>query len=441
MRSWRVGRLAAVLIALLSSQSLSAQETGNDALRRQQKALFQQMIRDPSDLDAMTRHATVSVQLQDYEAAIATLERMLIFEQNLPRVRLELGTAYFNLGSYAASTMYFDQVIADPTAPADFKATAKNFKAEIARRTTASSFDGTARVGITYSTNANLGPASNELVLFGQRGYFLAPAIQPRADAGVQWLVSGTHTFDLQRPNDDAWVTDLGLFGVRYFDAEVGNALVARLRTGPRLALTDENSGPKIRPYVEGLYVNSADRTTYFAGFVGTELAAPIAGKWSAFGDFNIGYFDFERRRNRQDEFSVRVLGGVAYQPERDIVLRAAAIAEYSDAATDFNSSFEIGTRLSGEYRYDSGLAAVDRKWTVSGYLDARYRFFEAPDALIDPTTTRDEFDLRAGVSHLFAIRDGFGIRLDVEGFLREANIRNFDTNALTFTLSAEYSF
>jgi tetratricopeptide (TPR) repeat protein len=63
----------------------------------------------------MFAYAVVSIRARDYEQAIATLERMLIYRDDLPRVKLELGSAYFRLGSYEVSSFYFKEALAgDP---------------------------------------------------------------------------------------------------------------------------------------------------------------------------------------------------------------------------------------------------------------------------------------------------------------------------------------
>src|SRR5687768_2070429 len=50
--------------------------------RRQ--ALFQRMLTDPSNLDYAFEYAALSEQVGDLEAAISTLERMLVFAPGLP---------------------------------------------------------------------------------------------------------------------------------------------------------------------------------------------------------------------------------------------------------------------------------------------------------------------------------------------------------------------
>jgi len=93
--------LAPGLLVLLGGQFAAAQEeSGNEAaLRIEQQQLFERLRARPDDLDAMFAYAVVSMRLRDYEQAIATLERMLIYRDDLPRVKLELGSAYFRLGS------------------------------------------------------------------------------------------------------------------------------------------------------------------------------------------------------------------------------------------------------------------------------------------------------------------------------------------------------
>ena len=166
---------------------------------------------------------------------------------------------------------------------------------------------------------------------------------------------------------------------------------------------------------------------------------APLTPDWSAFADVSALWFDYEDRRDDEDHLSLRLNGGGAWSPSRRMTARLGAILEADFADEDWNSNIEAGLRASGAYQYDSGLSFVSRNWVVSGYADARYRWYEDPDPAIDPDETRRELDLRAGLSHLFAIDGGFGLQLDVEAFRRNANIENFDLDNVSVTLSAQY--
>ena len=75
-----------VVLALgAGSAPVSAQDEADAAaLRAEQAQLFTEMFAAPADLDLMFRYALVSIRLQDYEAAISTLERILIYDPALP---------------------------------------------------------------------------------------------------------------------------------------------------------------------------------------------------------------------------------------------------------------------------------------------------------------------------------------------------------------------
>src|ERR1700731_4317423 len=69
-------------------------------LRAEADALFKRLLVKPNDLDVAFRFSEIETKLGDYEAAIGALERMLFYNPNLPRVKLELGLLYFKLRSY-----------------------------------------------------------------------------------------------------------------------------------------------------------------------------------------------------------------------------------------------------------------------------------------------------------------------------------------------------
>ena len=56
----------------------------------QKQTLFHEMLRNPGNLDVTFAYADVAARLSDYEAAVSALDRMLLFNPNLPRVELEI---------------------------------------------------------------------------------------------------------------------------------------------------------------------------------------------------------------------------------------------------------------------------------------------------------------------------------------------------------------
>ena len=90
------------------------------------------MLQDPSNLDVAFEYAALSSQVGDYEAAVSTLERMLIFAPNTPRLQLELGILYYRLGSYEVSRSYFAQVVANPNVPPEIAAKVRLYLQQLA---------------------------------------------------------------------------------------------------------------------------------------------------------------------------------------------------------------------------------------------------------------------------------------------------------------------
>ena len=97
----RLPLLLVLLAALISSASaqgttsanvkqVAVENTGGLSLAEVQKRrglLFHRMLVRPDDLDTAFEYAALSVRAGDLEAAISTLERMLIFAPGLPRLQ------------------------------------------------------------------------------------------------------------------------------------------------------------------------------------------------------------------------------------------------------------------------------------------------------------------------------------------------------------------
>ena len=97
-------RLAVLMMGVIAvAPSIGwSQSTGtaNEALEQQYEEAFQVLFQDPGNLEKTFKFAELAVEIGNFETAISSLERMLLVNPDLPRVRLELGVLYFRLGSY-----------------------------------------------------------------------------------------------------------------------------------------------------------------------------------------------------------------------------------------------------------------------------------------------------------------------------------------------------
>ncbi len=105
---YRIARgasLAAVLLWLSAGAAVGQPIPAGTEQDEQAIALFQQLLKDPTNVDVNFRYAEAAVKLGNYEGAISALERLLLYNPNFPGVKLQLAELYARLGSYNAARL------------------------------------------------------------------------------------------------------------------------------------------------------------------------------------------------------------------------------------------------------------------------------------------------------------------------------------------------
>src|SRR5262249_643110 len=155
------------------------------------------MLRDPANLDTAFTYADVAAKLGDNEAAISALERMLLFNPNLPRVQLEIGVLYFRLGSYEIARTYLERALA-ANPPPEVRQRVDTYLAQMERVSAPQRLSGFVAFGVQHQSDANLAGSS---VIAGI-------PVQPQFIKRGDWLVFGTgaalYNYDLGTQSGDA---------------------------------------------------------------------------------------------------------------------------------------------------------------------------------------------------------------------------------------------
>lgn len=416
---------AFLVVALAGAAGAQDRDTDGAQLAAEQERLFQRLQERPDDLDTMFEYAVVSIKLGDYEQAIATLERMLIYREDLPRVKLELGSAYFRLGSYDVARFYFDEVLAaDP--PPEVRAKVEEFLAQIQARNEPSAFAGVASVGIVYSTNANLGPSEHFVEVFGIDAE-LNPAFAEADDFGVRASVQLGHSYDLGGPTEDAWISNATFTALEYFSEQDGNIEALFLNTGPRLALMPEAGAPTIRPFVDGSYIRSANDFLYLSGGGGAEYRNPLDQDTVVFATLGARYRDFTAARDASDSVDVYLVIGAEQSFGNAVTLSGSAFGTLENAREDHRTSHEVGGRVAAALNYAPGMIVGPRTpWTLAAFAQVSGRWYDAPDPAVNPGVKRHDRDIRLGFSHLFRLWQGWGVSIEAGYFDRNSNLPNF---------------
>jgi hypothetical protein len=153
--------------AIAGDSTVPLQRLGPPDVEARREALLKQMLARPNDLDLAFEYATLSSQVGDYEGAISTLERMLIYAPNTPRLQLELGILYYKIGAYDVARAYFDQALANPTVPPSVVQQVRLYLSQLALAADPPPFSATIFSAIRWESNANAGPGTNSVTLNG----------------------------------------------------------------------------------------------------------------------------------------------------------------------------------------------------------------------------------------------------------------------------------
>jgi tetratricopeptide (TPR) repeat protein len=220
----------------------------NDADKRiAADLLFKRLLLKPDDLDAGFRYAQLETELGDYEAAIGALERILYYNPNVPRVKLQLGVLYFHLRSYEMARNYFDAVLNAPDTPADVRTEVQTYIAAVDKAVAINQFSIYGQFGLAYQTNANAGPNSPNVLALGQNA-LLSPQFQKTPDWNAFGLVTVHDFYDFNDQRGDGWESDLIAYYSQQFRVTRLDLGLAELRTGPRLGIGDYG-GLTVHPY------------------------------------------------------------------------------------------------------------------------------------------------------------------------------------------------
>lgn len=369
-------------------------------LKQQHDLLFAASIRDPANVDVSFRYAEVATKVGDFEAAIGALERIIFYNPNLPRVRLELGVLYFRLGSYEMSRSYFESAVGAADAPPEVRARVASFLAEIDRRLQTTQFTFNAQAGFRYQSNANAGPNSSLVKALGLNAT-LADEFARRSDWNAFAAATARYVYDFGNQRGDVLEAMATMYYARQFKIDRLNTGAVEASVGPRLALApDALPGWSVKGYAIGAFAALADKPFFASPGVGVTVAIPT--DWAL---IEPGY-EFRRRsfRNSTEYPTARDQRGqshVVYVNASGVItqdwrwmarLARTRINAEVDSSSMIGTSFDFGLL----YDFDAPISSV-RKWTANVFFGVSRNNYDQPNPIVDPTTRRRDREWRIG--------------------------------------------
>ncbi len=425
-------------------QGLSDEERA--ALEKEYEAAFQAVFKDPGNLDKTFRYAELAVAVGDLEGAISALERMLIYNPNLPRVRLELGSLYFRLESYAVAKSYLTRAIEGKDVAPEVRDRVTAFLEEIEKRASVHRLSGSIYAGVRFQTNANAGPAGRAVKGLGA-GVSLDEEFTEQPDYNVFALVSLTHAYDLQNQAGDYIETNANLFGSKQFEQTQVDLLLGEINSGYRAKVLPKTlTNATWRPYVLTDAVR-LDRALFFYTYGGglnftnqfkPNLLANLTAE-ARVRRYNDTKSEPNNTDRNADEYQVRL--ELAYKVTPDVELRLTGFGLDENAKKGFQSNQEYGVRLGYTQIFDAPFAITSGRWIVALSAARILTDHRTPDTSIDPLVTREDKEWRFNALASIPINEAWAIIATVGRTDTSSNLPNFVRDNDFASLGASWRF
>jgi hypothetical protein len=404
------------------------------------------MYANPQDMDATFKFAEVAARLGDYEAAIGALERVLFYNPDLARVKVELGQLYQRIGGTEVARSYYEQAIATPGAPPDVVAAAQQLMTSgVSIAGSPSGFSLYSYNGMRYQTNASAGPSSALIRSFGD-----LTSLNNQFGKAPDW-----NYFTL---NNAGYVQDLGsgisaefnLFS--YYSKQVNLSQfdlgIIELQAGPRIAIQSSwVSDASIKLYGIGTASWLAEDPYYSGAGFGISSRYTLGGT-----RFEPSYEYRDRNFKNSELFTTSaqqsgVLHVAALNADGKVfglawVGRVSGGWNRTDrSAFDFDSYDRYTADIGFPIPYSLNWWGKDWQFVITPTVGFAITNYLASNPTIDPGITREDKEWRVGAAWDVQVYENWGIRTFVQYAETSSNLPNFDMTNFSVSVGPTFRF
>jgi tetratricopeptide (TPR) repeat protein len=417
---------------LLIAEGARAQSSSGSDLQRQYDAAFQEMMNKPADLEVLFKFATLAAQTGDLEGAISALERMLLVSPDLPRVRLELGVLYYRLKSYEVARTYLEGTLASAGISDDVRSRAQEYLALSNKNEKPSQFSGEFFFGWRFQSDANLGPPTSTVRLFGS-----AANINQTAVGSPDWGIVGSmtlrHRYDFGRQDRSALETQFTAYSNRQFTLTTANVSLFDLTSGPRFQIFDGIfEDVSLKPLFTGGYIMVNDTSYYVAYGGGLEARALLrdglrnttTAIWRRQAHPDTWYLP-----TNSDYTGMEYTGTTTFQYEMTPLISVFAGGNAQRFETDQTPSLSYqlwGVSGGLNVRFADPIFKTGQSWTVGLTYSYQWWLYDAPDPTVDPNVINSQLDSILSVVLSIPLDDRTNFTLTGGRFVRSSNLPNY---------------
>jgi hypothetical protein len=383
-------------------------------------------------------YANVSAQLGDNEAAAEALERLLLFNPNLPSVDIELGVLYYRMGSFKAAQAYLDTARTLHPSPEE-EARIEEYTAKIAAAQQTNALSGTFEIGTQYQTDANIGPGS-PLIHSPIGDVLLNNQFVKHDDTSFFAAASLLYSYDLGTQNGDALEVMGTGYGSHYLEFNRFDLDFGEVTAGPRFHFPEWNLGPlqsaTLKPYVILNEVGLGEKQyfwTYGTGLEGTALL------WDDLSAKLVYEFRQKTFTNAFERPLSSGLSGndnlVQLMLSKPVTQSSFIIGEldYLDQSTRLNyyTNNTYAAALAYHISYADPIRLLNRPWETVVFGSRAWSIYEGPDPCCNTsgsTTTvsnsaRDDRHWRFGLAQTFQLTGNTALTLQLQRDIVSSNL------------------
>ena len=417
--------------------------------------LFKAMLQRPDDLDVAFEYAALSAKVGDLEAAISTLERMLIFAPGLPRLQLELGVLYYRLSAFETARSYFQSAISAPDVPPEVRARVEQYLAGIDEAIDPARFSGQVRAGIRYQTNANR--ATTDPTFSG--GSLNAPSLGS-PDGNV--YATGVFHMSYALPSQgDSIEADLVTYVSKQFDREDLDVALAEVTIGPAFDMgrfSIDNASLGIYGIGSGVVLGG----DFYSAAIGAGARFVIrptpATSFSAALEYrHKDYHDSATSpaASLRDGDELRAVGSATYILSSNLALVGSAFVQRGWASPvlvnapafgirgywDFYSYIESGFSVGPRFSFASPISSEMPAWIGSISAGALFREYDERDPIWNIPAAEHDTEAFIGAGLTVPLKSDVALIADMEYRNVDSNypVRNYDNFSISFSVAKSF--
>jgi len=351
------------------------------------------MLADPSNLDKTFAYAELAVQIGNFEGAISALERMLLLNPNLPRVRLELGVLYYRIGSFDVARGYFEAVKASADAPAPVRPRVDEYLKAIETAKSPHTLSVSLTAGMRYQSNANAAAGQPDNIRSPFGALSLPDNQRSRGDFNGFTVASVGYRYDLQTQDGDALEVNTMLYGTQQLKVTRLNVGLMEVTVGPRLMFPGVAPGFNIRPYAIANYLMIGGSGYYSTLGAGLNAILPVSAQTQLSATYENRRKTFytnaaNPNQTERDSSDNTVQLGVRHQVFDQGFVGVDGFYRFENASRGWHSNREYGATASYTHLLDDYLGLTDLPWTVQFSGTRSYTLYgEADPSVVDLAT------------------------------------------------------